>query len=273
MAVVLVTGCSSGFGEAIALGFLQRGHSVVATMRRPQDTPATLQAAAREYGAKLEIFQLDITDAQSRQSAVAKTVDVLGRLDVLVNNAGVACSGSLEDTPLELLRTVFETNFFGPHEMMRLVLPIMREQKAGRIINVTAIGAIFSTPLYDAYCSSKHAMDSVSAGADIDARPFGVRVVSILPGQFETAIADKRLLSTVGPAYQKIAADMAKAREKRAGDVLTDLTPVVEAAITAATTANPKPRYVVGKGMADMLAPVISQLEKLHEFDLHRAGL
>ena len=144
---------------------------------------------------------------------------------MLVNNAGVACSGSLEDTPLELLRAVFETNFFGFHEMMRLVLPIMRDQKAGRIINVTAIGAIFSTPLYDAYCSSKHAMDSISAGADIDARPFGVRVVSILPGQFKTAIADKRLLSTVGPAYQKMAADMAKAREKRAGDVLTDLTP------------------------------------------------
>jgi NAD(P)-dependent dehydrogenase (short-subunit alcohol dehydrogenase family) len=273
MAVVLVTGCSSGFGEAIAGGFLRRGDAVVATMRRPEEAPASLKIAAQHAGARLEIVRLDVTDAASRAHAIERTLSLFGRLDVLVNNAGVACSGSLEDTPLELLRLIFETNFFAPHELMRLALPIMRKQQAGRIVNITAIGAIFSTPLYNAYCSSKHAMDSISATADIDARPFGVRVISVLPGQFKTGIGEKRLKSAVSDAYLKLSTDMAVAREKRAGDVLTDLSLVVEAVIEAATHPDPKPRYAVGKGMAEMLQPVIAELEKLHEFDLGRAGL
>jgi NAD(P)-dependent dehydrogenase (short-subunit alcohol dehydrogenase family) len=182
MAVVLVTGCSSGFGEAIALGFVRRGDTVVATMRKPDEAPEGLHSAMGGSKGQLEIAPLDVTNAESRSSVVKNLMNRHGRLDVLVNNAGVACTGSLEDTPLEQLRLVFETNFFGPHEMMRLALPIMRSQGAGRIVNITAIGAIFSTPLYNAYCSSKHAMDSISAGADIDARAFGVRVVSVLPG-------------------------------------------------------------------------------------------
>src|SRR5262245_41391807 len=102
---------------------------------------------------------------------------------------------------------------------------------AGRIVNVTAIGAIFATPLYDAYCASKHAVDSISAGADIDTRAFGVRVLSVLPGQFRTAIGDKRLVSETSRPYEAVAASMAKARTVRAGDVPTDLAPVVEAVI------------------------------------------
>ena len=272
MAVVLVTGCSSGFGEAIALGFLQRGDTVVATLRRPDRAPASLAAEAARPEPRLQLARLDVTDAGSRGAAVQEAFDRHGRLDILVNNAGVACSGSLEDTPVELLRLVFETNFFGPHEMMRLVLPTMRSQGAGRIVNVTAIGAIFSTPLYNAYCASKHAMDSISAGADIDTRGFGVRVASVLPGQFRTAIGEKRLMSATSPAYETVASAMAKAREKRAGDVLTDLSPVVDAVIEAATHPDPKTRYVVGKGMAEMLAPVVGELEKLQAFDLQRAG-
>jgi NAD(P)-dependent dehydrogenase (short-subunit alcohol dehydrogenase family) len=273
MAVVLVTGCSSGFGEAIALGFLRKGDTVVASMRRPETAPPGLKGDAGKYGSRLQTIQLDVVDPNSREAAVKTVVARNGRIDVLVNNAGVACSGSLEDTPLDLLRTVFETNFFGPHEMMRLVLPIMRKQGAGRIVNVTAIGAIFATPLYNAYCASKHAMDSISAGADIDTRRFGVRVVSVLPGQFKTAIAGKRLMSETSAAYEAISNAMAKAREQRAGDVLADLSPVVDAVMDAAAHPDPKPRYVVGKGMAEMLVPVVAELEKLHRFDLQRAGL
>jgi NAD(P)-dependent dehydrogenase (short-subunit alcohol dehydrogenase family) len=272
MAVVLVTGCSSGFGEAIALGFIRRGDTVVATMRKPDEAPASLRAAISEARGQIEIIPLDVTSVESRASAVKNLMDRHGRLDVLVNNAGVACTGSLEDTSLEQLRLVFETNFFGPHEMMRLALPIMRGQGAGRIVNITAIGAIFSTPLYNAYCSSKHAMDSISAGADIDARAFGVRVVSVLPGQFKTSIGEKRLTGKLGEAYEGVSNAMTKARQQRAGDVLTDLSPVVNAVIEGATHPDPKTRYAVGKGMAEMLEPVIRELNVLQEFDLKRAG-
>jgi NAD(P)-dependent dehydrogenase (short-subunit alcohol dehydrogenase family) len=273
MAVVLITGCSSGFGESIALGFLRRGDTVVATMRRPDTAPASLKAAAARHGSRLQMIRLDVTDAGSRAAAVTESLSRNGRVDVLINNAGVGCSGSLEDTPPELLRLVFDTNFFGPCEMMRLVLPIMRKQGGGRIVNITAIGAIFATPLFDAYCASKHALDSVSAGADIAARGFGVRVVSVLPGQFKTAIGEKRLASETSPAYEPVATAMAKARASRAGDVLTDHSPVVNAVIEAAAHPDPKTRYVVGKGMAEMLGPVVDELEKLQAFDLQRAGL
>jgi NAD(P)-dependent dehydrogenase (short-subunit alcohol dehydrogenase family) len=272
MAVILVTGCSSGFGEAIALGFVRRGDTVVATMRKPDEAPEDLRSAMGGSKGQLEIVQLDVTNAESRSSVVKNLMNRHGQLDVLVNNAGVACTGSLEDTPLEQLRLVFETNFFGPHEMMRLALPIMRSQSAGRIVNITAIGAIFSTPLYNAYCSSKHAMDSISAGADIDARAFGVRVVSVLPGQFKTSIGEKRLPGKLSKVYEGVSAAMTKARQQRAGDVLTDLSPVVNAVIEAATHPDPKTRYAVGKGMAEMLEPVIRELNVLQEFDLKRAG-
>jgi NAD(P)-dependent dehydrogenase (short-subunit alcohol dehydrogenase family) len=271
MAVVIVTGCSSGFGEAIALGFLARGDSVVATMRNPDAAPTSLRAAGAHAGDRLHFSQLDLTDAASRNAAIKGTLDRYGRIDVLVNNAGVGCSGSLEDTPLDLLRRVFETNFFGPHEMMRLVLPIMRDQASGRIVNITAIGAIFATPLYSAYCASKHALDSISAGADIDVRSFGVRVISVLPGQFKTSIAEKRLQSGLSAPYQGLSDAMARARAKRTSDVLTELSPVVNATIEAATHPDPKPRYVVGKGMADMVAPAVAELHKLYEFDMRRA--
>ena len=271
MTVVLVTGCSSGFGEAIALGFLARGDTVVATMRNPDAAPSSLKAAAASADGRLHLSQLDVTDAASRKAAVARTLDRCKRLDVLVNNAGVGCTGSLEDTPLDLLRRVFETNVFGPHEMMRLVLPIMREQKAGRIVNITAIGAIFATPLYNAYCASKHALDSISVGADIDVRSFGVRVISVLPGQFKTSIGEKRLQGGLSAPYQALSDAMARARQKRASDVLTDLSPVVVATIEAATHPDPRPRYVVGKGMAEMVAPAVAELHKLYEFDLRRA--
>src|SRR5437879_1162524 len=109
MAVVLITGCSSGFGEAIALGLLGRGGTVGATRRRPDGAPASLKSEAPRSGDRLQLIPLDVTDAGSRTAAVKRTLDRNGRLDVLVNNAGVACSGSLEDTPLDLLRLVFET--------------------------------------------------------------------------------------------------------------------------------------------------------------------
>lgn len=272
MAVILITGCSSGFGEAIAHGFLRRGDTVVASMRRPDAAPASFKTAAEEAAPRLSIAPLDVTDAASRAAAIEETLARNGRLDVLVNNAGVGAFGSLEDTPLELVRHVFETNFFGAHEMIRLTLPVMRRQGAGRIINVTAMGAVFSTPLLSAYCASKHALDSVSAGADIEARNFGVRVISVLPGQFKTAIAEKSVAAAPSPPYASVAAAMTKAREENVGDVMSDLSPVVDTIIEAANTPDPHSRYVVGRGMAEMLAPVIAELEKLHQFDLQRAG-
>jgi NAD(P)-dependent dehydrogenase (short-subunit alcohol dehydrogenase family) len=270
MAVVLVTGASSGFGEAISLGFLDAGHRVVASMRNPAAAPSAL---TDRLGPALRIIPLDVTSEPSRREAIEDVLAHEASLDVLVNNAGISLFASLEDTSSEAMRRVFETNYFGPCELMRAVLPIMRRQGRGRIVNISAIGAVLTTPLLNAYCASKHALDASSAAADIEVRPFGVRVLSVLPGQFKTEIGAKSPPPVIGAAYQGMAAHMAKGRAARAADVLTDLSPVVEQVLAAATDAEPRPRYLAGVGIALELKPALAELERLHAFESHRAGV
>ena len=267
MAVVLVTGCSSGLGEAIALAFAGRGDSVVATMRTPETAPSGLQDAAN-----IEIAPLDVTDPRSRQNALEAARTRYGRIDVLVNNAGIAYFASIEDASEAVVRQVFETNFFGPLALMQAILPTMREQGSGRIVNVTAIGAIFSTPLLGIYSAAKHALDAASAALDIEGRAFGVRAPSVLPHLFKTSIGETSPAPVVSETYGAIAESMARARAAGAADVKTDLRPVADAVVAAATEADPKPRYVVGAGIALELGASVSELERLHHIDLVRAG-
>lgn len=268
MAVCVITGCSSGFGEAIALAFAARGDAVIATMRNPGAAPEALHGRDN-----IELAALDVTDATARRDLIEEVVKRHGRLDVLVNNAGVVASASVEDTSEEVSRRIFETNYFAPVEMMRLVVPIMRAQGGGRIVNVTAIGALFATPLLSIYCASKHALDSAGASVDLEGRPFGVRAPSVLPGQFKTAIADKSPAPVVTPPYQGIADSLAASRAARAADVQSDLGQVVEAVIAAATDPEPKARYLAGLGIALALEPALAELEKVHAFDAARAGV
>ena len=267
MAVRLITGCSSGFGEAIALAFAKRGDTVVATMRNPVGAPATLKGVGN-----IEIAPLDVTDPASRRAALDQVVSRHGRIDTLVNNAGVVASASIEDTPEELSRRIFETNYFGPVELMRAVLPIMRAQGGGRIVNVTAIGAILSTPLLGAYCASKHALDCAAAVVDIEGRPSGVRAPSVLPGQFKTSLLDKAP-QMISEPYQGISEELRAARARRAADVLTDLSPVANAVLAAATDPEPQARYLVGIGLALEVQASMAELERLQAFAAQRCGL
>ena len=268
MAICLVTGCSSGFGEAIALAFARRGDTVVATLRNPAAAPAALRNADG-----VELAPLDVTDAAARRRTVDAVIARHGRLDVLVNNAGIVASASIEDTDEATSRRIFDTNYHAPVELMRLVLPHMRRQGGGRIVNVTAIGALLVTPLLGVYCASKHALDSVAATVDIEGRPFGVRAPSVLPGQFRTAIADKSPAPFVTPPYAGIADALAAHRAARAADVQTDLRQVIDAVIAAATDAEPRSRYLAGIGIALELEPTLVEMERLHAFDAGRAGV
>ena len=267
MAVCLITGCSSGFGEALALAFARRGDTVVATMRNPDAAPATLKGFEN-----IEIAPLDVTDEGSRRFALDRTVSRHGRIDTLVNNAGIVAAASIEDTPEELSRRIFEANYFGPVELMRAVLPIMRGQGGGRIVTVTAIGAILSTPLLGVYCASKHALDCAAAVVDIEGRPFGVRAPSVLPGQFQTAIMDKATRIVTEP-YRGISDALQAARARHAADFLADLTPVTDAVIAAATDPEPKARYLAGVGLALEVEPSIAELERLQSLGAQRSGL
>lgn len=266
MAIRLVTGCSSGFGEVIANSFAARGDVVIATMRNPAIAPETLNRS------NIEIVPLDVTDKASRQACVDEVIRRHGRIDTLVNNAGMVAMASIEDSAEDLSRQIFDTNYFGPVELMKAVLPIMRANGGGRIVNVTAIGAILCTPLLGVYCASKHALDCASAALDIEGRPFGVRVPSVLPGQFKTAIMGKAP-PRVTEYYRGIHDSLQASRAARASDMLADLSPVSDAVLAAATDADPEPRYLAGVGLVNELATSVSELARLHALLAERSGL
>ena len=246
MSVVLITGSGSGFGEAIAVAFAQRGHQVVATMRRPDTAPASLKSLAAERPSAVVVTALDVCDPQARRRAADLTLERFGRLDILVNSAGVGATGSLEDMPESVLHKVFDTNFFGPLELMRLALPVMRKQRAGRIINITSVASLFSTPFMSAYTASKQALDAASVAADIESRSFGVRVAAIVAGPFKTGLPAKSL--DIGPsaAYATIHGNYKSFFAKLEDHAAVDLSPVVETVMAAATDADPPLRYLVG---------------------------
>jgi NAD(P)-dependent dehydrogenase (short-subunit alcohol dehydrogenase family) len=265
MAVVLITGCSSGFGREAAKGFAQRGHDVVATMRDPA---RALAPGGRADGLdrvdNVVVESLDVVDADSRRRAVERTLDRFGRIDVLVNNAGISALGPTEEIPDDIFRNQFETNFFGPWELIKLVLPSMREQESGRIVNITSIGAQMTSGFYGAYCATKHALDGLSAGLDIELQQWGIRCVTVVPGGFTTSMADNRVREAMRPdsIYQRAAPAIEAYEERIQGK--PDLSPVVEAIVDAAFDDEPRFRYLVGTGTAELLIPVIDEREKVH---------
>jgi NAD(P)-dependent dehydrogenase (short-subunit alcohol dehydrogenase family) len=258
VAVVLITGCSSGFGHAAARGFAERGHQVVATMRNTAKTDG-LDAVDG-----IVVDQLDIVDADSRTACVARTLERFGQIDVLVNNAGISALGPTEEIPDEIVRYQFETNFFGPFDLIKAVLPSMREHHTGRIVNITSIGALSTSGYYSAYCATKHALDALSLGMDIELQQWGIRVVTVVPGGFTTSMAANRVRDAIRPdsIYARAQSAMDDYEVRMSGK--TDLSPVVEAIVTAAFDADPKPRYLVGSGTAEMLATLVAEGERMH---------
>jgi NAD(P)-dependent dehydrogenase (short-subunit alcohol dehydrogenase family) len=188
MAVVVLTGCSSGFGLLSALTFARRGDRVYATMRDPAKGDQLVRAAESE-GLDVDIARLDVTDDASVSEAVGQVLDAAGRVDVLVNNAGVLHLGSVELLPEEALRSTFETNFFGAIRMIRAVLPAMRSQRSGTIVNVaSAAGRLPAPPMNWSYAASKAALGALSDALGWELEPFGVNVVCVEPGFYPTQI-------------------------------------------------------------------------------------
>ncbi len=175
--VVLITGCSKGIGRDLAQKLAQSGYATVATARRVktlEDLPATLK------------LQLDVSQADSVNAAVEKTIERLGRIDVLVNNAGYAAVGAIEETSDEQAQAVFDTNVLGVMRMIRAVAPHMRRQKSGRIINVSSFEGIRSVPAMGVYSASKFAVEGLSDALRFELAPFGIQVVLIEPGIIKT---------------------------------------------------------------------------------------
>ncbi len=180
---VLITGCSSGIGRATALHLVRGGHTVVATARRPE-TLADLAAAG------CTTLALDVTDEASMEAAVRAVEVEHGAVGALVNNAGFSQSGAVETVPMAKVRHQFETNVFGLVRMCQLVLPAMRAQRAGRIVNVSSMGGTLTFPGGGFYHATKHAVEALSDALRFEVSGFGVRVVVIQPGIIRTGFAD-----------------------------------------------------------------------------------
>ena len=259
MSVVLITGCSSGFGRAAALAFAGRGDQVVATMRDPA------RAEGLDSVKGVTVDRLDVVDVQSRAGAIERTLGRFGRIDVLVNNAGVSALGPAEEIPEQVMRDQFETNFFGPFALMREVLPSMRANHTGRIVNVTSIGALMASGFYSDYCATKHALDALSLGMDIELQHFGIRVATVVPGGFTTSmVANLIRTERDDTIYPRFASTLEEYKGRMSGK--EDLSPVTDAIVAAATDPEPRARYLVGSGTAEMLRTIVDEGEKVHAF-------
>lgn len=175
MPTVLITGCSTGFGQETARLFAKRGWHVVATMRSPD-------GSALPASPNLHVLPLDVTDAAS----IAAAVEAAGPIDALVNNAGIGFLNALEGTPVKMARRVFETNALGTIAMTQAVLPQMRKRRGGTIVNVTSSVTYKPLPLLSVYTASKAAVNAFADSVAIELAPFGIRVRTVLPGRAPT---------------------------------------------------------------------------------------
>ncbi|WP_372813419.1 SDR family oxidoreductase [Paenibacillus sp.] len=249
--VALVTGASSGFGLLVSVTLARRGYRVVATMRNVAAREHLLERAMRDgVGELIETMPLDVIKPESIELAVAAVTERYGRIDALVNNAGMAVGGFVEDVPMERFREQLETNFFGLVAVTKAVLPHMRERRSGCIVNVSSISGRSAFPGYSAYAASKFAVEGFSESLRLEMRPYGVRVVLIEPGAYRTAIWQKGFdticTSATSPYREPLARVLRYSRQ--AAQAAPDPREVADRIAGVVALSNPSLRYPLGRG-------------------------
>jgi NADP-dependent 3-hydroxy acid dehydrogenase YdfG len=252
---VLITGCSTGIGRATAERLAASGHTVYATARRLESI-ADLEAK----GCKL--LALDVTDEESMQAAVKAVEEAEGAVGALVNNAGYSQSGAIEDVAMESVRRQFETNVLGLLRMCQLVLPGMRRQGSGRIVNISSMGGKLVFPGGGIYHATKHAVEALSDALRFEVRGFGIGVSIVEPGliktEFATAVVNSidEGTSSDGPYAsfnRKVADKTVEAYEGPMARLAAGPDAVAKAIERAITSRRPKPRYMVTAGARVLL--------------------
>jgi NAD(P)-dependent dehydrogenase (short-subunit alcohol dehydrogenase family) len=239
--VALVTGASSGIGKAAALALAAAGHEVVGTSR---DTARVTPLSGVSF------IELDVADDASVTAAVAQVIDRFGRIDVLVNNAGIGSAGAAEESSAAQAQGLFDINVFGVIRMINAVLPHMRAQRSGRIINISSILGFIPQPYMAIYAASKHAVEGYSESVDHEVREYGVRVLLVEPAWTSTAF-DAASVRPDQPldlyAKQRDVFEQYMAGAVKDGD---DPAVVAKEIVAAASDAKPKLRYPAGANTA-----------------------
>jgi NAD(P)-dependent dehydrogenase (short-subunit alcohol dehydrogenase family) len=238
--VIFITGASSGLGKAIGQHLHQEGFKVFGTSRTPSNYP----------NFPFPLLEVDVRSPSSIQSALELVLKDSGRIDVVINNAGVGITGPIEETLTSEIKNNFETNFFGPIEVIKAALPHMRNQKSGLIINVTSIAGSMGLPFRGVYSSSKGALALLTEALRIEVKPFGIDIVNLAPGDYATNIASNRYhapLEKDSPyflTYQKVLNQMNEHVE-----LGNDPKEISEAVFKIIQTLNPCVHYRVGSFM------------------------
>lgn len=202
--VVLITGTSSGIGRACAGHLHQRGYRVYGTHRRAQADETAVSGEDNDLSKPFELIPMDVTSDTSVERGIAIVMSREGRIDVVVNNAGYSLVGSVEDTSLDEARAQFETNFFGVLRVCRAVLPHMRRQQAGYIVNVSSIAGVIGTPFQGLYSASKFALEGLTEALRMEVKPYHIKVAILEPGNFHTRVTSNRqiaLAARENPGY------------------------------------------------------------------------
>lgn len=254
---VLITGCSSGIGRETAAAFHDDGWTVYATARDPDDLSALAERGC-------ETARLDVTEPDDVERVVGRVVEEQGGVDCLVNNAGIAQAGALEEVPTDDLADQFDVNVFGPHRLTRAVLPHMREQGEGTVVNVSSVSGRVAFPAMGPYSGTKHAMEGMSDSLRTEVAPFGVDVVLVEPGWARTRIGDKgeaslRAVESEDSPYARLHTNALLVKDVLLSrPVAGSVADVAATIVEAATDDDPDPRYpVLANGRAILLGGLL----------------
>jgi NAD(P)-dependent dehydrogenase (short-subunit alcohol dehydrogenase family) len=243
--VAIVTGSSSGIGFETALDLARDGYFTYATIRNTKKGDAIKEIAKKE-NLKLETLELDVDKEDSVKNAINKIVKEKGRIDILVNNAGYGLFGCLEDISMEELKAQFETNFFGVVRVSQAVIPVMRKQKSGIIVNVSSVAGRIGFPVSPGYISSKFAIEGLSESMRYELSPFGINVIIIEPGVIKTNFMSSTKKSLKSDSAYKDITNKVIAGITMMSEMGTPAKEVATTIIKAIKSENPLPRYTVG---------------------------
>ena len=251
--VALVTGSSSGIGYETALLLARNGFDTFATMRNMNKSKEITEVSNRE-NLPLRVVQLDVNDDKSVTDAINNILKEKESIEVVVNNAGYGLMGSVEDSSLDEIKSQFETNFFGAIRVMQRVIPIMRKQRSGTIVNVSSIAGRIGFPMGSAYVSSKFALEGLSESISYELKQFGIKIILIEPGVIKTNFAlvtPKKAVNT-NSSYSQL---MNKLEENLFSTIANGTSPkeVASVILRSITEASPERRYLVGNDAVELI--------------------
>ncbi|WP_193199842.1 oxidoreductase [Nostoc sp. MG11] len=261
--VWLIRGSSSGFGRSLTEAVLKKGDRVVATARKPEQ----LDDLVKQHPDAIAAVRLDVTNPQEVQAAVKLALNAFARIDILVNNAGYGAVGAIEEVSDEDIKRQFDTNFFGALNMTRAVLPTLREQRSGHILNISSLAGVVSFSGAGIYCATKFALEAVSEALAQEVKPLGIKVTNIEPGSFRTDFNGRSIVTSAHPIadYAGTSGRVIESNQAMDGNQPGDPVKAVTAMIQVVESESPPLRLALGEdavnGITQKLDSMKAELE------------